>query len=270
MTRIENVLLRWGGKVMLLAIGVWVAAILGIFAGAWRLRWPWVLYFIATVIFTALVIQWTNAVRQRYIREAPLPRFLQRKLRETYPHLSTRDCELVERGLRQFFMACLRSNQQFVAMPSKAVDALWHEFILHTQAYKLWCQNALGFFLHHTPADALGHKARHNDGLRRCWYWVCKEESIDPKAPSRLPLLFALDAKFAIAGGFSYVPDCSDIARKSDAGGSGGGSYCGTSFSDGGYSGSSGDFGGAESSDAGSDGGADGGGDGGGCGGGGD
>ena len=38
MTRIENVLLRWGGKVMLLAIGVWVAAILGIFAGAWRLR----------------------------------------------------------------------------------------------------------------------------------------------------------------------------------------------------------------------------------------
>ena len=40
MTRIENVLLRWGGKVMMLAIGVWVAAILGIFAGAWRLRWP--------------------------------------------------------------------------------------------------------------------------------------------------------------------------------------------------------------------------------------
>ena len=217
MTRIENVLLRWGGKVMLLAIGVWVAAILGIFAGAWRLRWPWVLYFIATVIFTALVIQWTNAVRQRYIREAPLPRFLQRKLRETYPHLSTRDCELVERGLRQFFMACLRSNQQFVAMPSKAVDALWHEFILHTQAYKLWCQNALGFFLHHTPAEALGKKARHNDGLRRCWYWVCKEESIDPKAPSRLPLLFALDAKFAIAGGFSYVPDCSDIVFQTAA-----------------------------------------------------
>ena len=127
MKRIENVLLWWGSKVVLLAIAVWVAAIVGIFAGAWRLRWPWILYFLATVIITALVIQWTNAVRQRYIREAPLPRFLQRKLRETYPHLSTRDCELVERGLRQFFMACLRGNKQFVAMPSKAVDALWHE-----------------------------------------------------------------------------------------------------------------------------------------------
>ena len=73
--------------------------------------------------------------------------------------------------------------------------------------------------------EALGPKARHNDGLRRAWYWACKEESIDPKAPSRLPLLFALDAKFAIPNGFTYVPDCSDIGQKSDAGGTGGGTY---------------------------------------------
>ncbi|MBU0830446.1 MAG: hypothetical protein KKB08_13800 [Gammaproteobacteria bacterium] len=266
MKQFENLLLRLGDKVMLLAIGVWVLAFAGIFAGAWRLRGVWIFYVFVTLVLVALVKHWTQSVRRRHIRETPLPRFLQRKLRETYPHLSPRDCELVERGLRQFFLACLRSNRQFVAMPSKAVDALWHEFILHTQAYKLWCRDALGFFLHHTPAEALGKKARHNDGLRRAWYWACKEESIDPKAPSRLPLLFALDAKFAIAGGFTYVPDCADIARKSDAGGCGGGTHCGTSFSDGSHSGSSGDFGGADSSD----GGADGGGDGGGCGGGGD
>ena len=59
-----------------------------------------------------------------------LPQFLKRKLRETYPHLSGKDCDLVERGLRQFFLACLRSNCRFVAMPSRAVDAIWHEFIL--------------------------------------------------------------------------------------------------------------------------------------------
>lgn len=267
MQRVEHALVRWGNKVVQAAIILWVLAFIGVFAGVWKLQWIWLVYVFVTVLLTVTLIRWTTAVRERYIREAPLPRFLQRKLRETYPHLSPRDCDLVERGLRQFFMACLRSNKNFVAMPSKAVDALWHEFILHTQAYKLWCHNALGFFLHHTPAEALGKKARHNDGLRRCWYWVCKEESIDPKAPSRLPLLFALDAKFAIAGGFTYVPNCSDIARKSDAGGSGGDSYCGTSFSDGSYSGSAGDFGGAESSDGG---GGDGGGDGGGgCGGGG-
>lgn len=267
MQRVEHALVRWGHKVVQAAIILWVLAFVGVFAGVWKLRWGWLLYVFATVLITVILIRWTTAVRERTIREAPLPRFLQRKLRETYPHLSPRDCDLVERGLRQFFIACLRSNKDFVAMPSKVVDVLWHEFILHTQAYQQWCHTALGFFLHHTPAEALGTKARHNDGLRRCWYWACKEESIDPKAPSRLPLLFALDAKFAIAGGFSYVPDCSDIARKSDAGGSGGDSYCGTSFSDGSYSGSSGDFGGADSSDGGSGDGGDGGG---GCGGGGD
>lgn len=277
MKRSENLLMQLGDKVIPLAIATWVLALVGIFSGMWRLRGVWVFYFFITIVIIALVREWTRSVRRRTIREAPLPRFLQRKLRETYPHLSARDCELVERGLRQFFMACLRSNTQFVAMPSRAVDALWHEFILHTQAYKQWCHNALGFFLHHTPAEALGGKARHNDGLRRAWFWACKEESINPKAPSRLPLLFALDAKFAIPNGFHYVPDCADIARKSDAGGSGGdgGAYCGTSFSDGSYissSGSSDDFGGASSTESGaSDGsGGDGGGDGGGgCGGGG-
>lgn len=270
MKRLKNPLLRWGDKVTLLAIGVWGLALAGIFAGTWRVRGAWVFYFFVTLVIISLVKKSTQAVRQNYIREAPLPRFLQRKLRQAYPHLSARDYQLVERGLRQFFLACLRSKTQFVAMPSKAVDALWHEFILHTHAYKRWCNDALGFFLHHTPAEALGKKARHNDGLRRCWYWSCKEESIDPKKPSRLPLLFALDDKFAIPGGFTYVPDCADIARKSDAGGiEGGTSYCGTSFSDGSYSGSSGDYGGADSSDGSGDGSGDGGGgggDGGSCG----
>ena len=223
MTQLETALVHWGSRLALLATAAWVLVFIGATAGAWRPRWTWGAYIAATVVAIIIIVQWTNVLRERTIREAPLPRFLQRKLRETYPHLSPRDCELVERGLRQFFMACLRSRKQFVAMPSRAVDVLWHEFILHTQAYQRWCDHALGFFLHHTPAEAMGRKARRNDGLRRCWYWACKEESIDPRAPSRLPLLFALDAKFGIPGGFSYVPDCADIAHKSDAGGSTGG-----------------------------------------------
>ena len=159
MTKTEIALLRWGQLPMLAAIVGWILGFVGVAAGLWRPQWYWVLYFIATVAMTALCIQQTNAARERYIREAPLPRFLQRKLREAYPQLSAKDGELVERGLRQFFLACLRSRQ-FVAMPSQAVDVLWHEFILHTQAYQRWCTHALGRFLHHTPAEALG---RHRD-----------------------------------------------------------------------------------------------------------
>lgn len=236
-------------------------------SGAWPPRAPWFGLFgvmLAGVLVTTI---WTNWQRDRAIREAPLPQFLKRKLRETYPQLSGKDCDLVERGLRQFFLACQRSNRRFVAMPSRAVDAMWHEFILHTRAYQDWCDLTLGRFLHHTPAEVLGAQASANDGLRRAWAWACRDEAIDPRKPSRLPLLFALDAKLAIANGFSYLPDCRDIDRLNRPGEGSGGVYCGSAFSDDSYSGDAGGLGGADSSGGDAGGGGDGGG---GCGGGGD
>lgn len=210
---------------------------------------------------------WELSLRRQFVREAPLPRYLGAKLREHYPQLSVRDTELVLHGLRQFFIAHLRSKRQFVAMPSKVVDAAWHEFILHTRGYAQWCDAAFGRLLHHSPAEVLGRDPKRNSGLRRAWFWACKEESIDPQAPTRLPLLFALDKKFAIAGGFTYVPNCRDIDNKA-----GSDAYCGTSFGDGGGGGCGGGSGGdgfSFSSDGSSDTGCGGGGDGGGgCGGG--
>lgn len=73
MTRIENVLLRWkwqGHAAVHWGVGgSHPRHLCRCLAPALDL----VLYFIATVIFTALVIQWTNAVRQRYIRGLPCP-----------------------------------------------------------------------------------------------------------------------------------------------------------------------------------------------------
>ncbi len=151
-------------------------------------------------------------------------------------------------------------------MPSRVVDAMWHEFILHTRAYGEWCDLTVGRFVHHTPALALGSVAKHNDGLRRAWFWACRDEGIDPRLPTRLPLLFALDGKLGIAGGFRYQTGFLP-ARAAQPGDSGEANY-GSSFSDGSYPGESldaADFGG---SDSGATGGADGDGDGsGGCGG---
>jgi hypothetical protein len=115
----------------------------------------------------------------------------------------------------------------------------------------------------HVPAEALGRRARSNDGLRRAWYWACKDEAIHPRKPTRLPLLFALDAKLGIAGGFQYVADCGPPERAASDG-----VHCGESFSDGSYSGDADGFGGAANDSASAGGGGDGG-DGGGCGGGG-
>ena len=269
MQKLQRFALIHARQAWLLVALMWGLAVVGDTLQLWRLR-ALTAPLIAGFMFLALVLVWARWRRERLVREAPIPQYLKRKLCETYRHRSRKDAELVERGLRQFFLACLRSNRQFVAMPSRAVDAMWHEFILHTQAYRDWCDLALGRFLHHTPAEVLGPQAKHNDGLRRAWYWACRDEGIKPGQPSRLPLLFALDAKLQIANGFIYQPDCRAIKAAGDAGA---GVYCGTDFADGGYSGDADGFGGMSSSDASSgDGGSDGGGDGcgGGCGGGGD
>ena len=56
------------------------------------------------------------------------------------------------------------------------------------------------------PAERLGSDGAANDGLRRAWFFACRDEAIDPRRPTRLPLLFALDAKLGIPGGIVYSP----------------------------------------------------------------
>lgn len=263
-------------RIQLLAWGKWV-----LWLGPWLIalkvygwRPGFFMVGMAGAISFVALRAWETSQRRQFIRESRFPSVLFTKLCEAYPQLSRSDADLVLRGLRQFFLAHLRSDRKFVAMPSKLADEAWHAFILHTRAYEDWCNAAFGKLMHHTPAEVLGKDPKRNDGLRRAWYWSCKEESINPRSPSRLPLLFALDKKYAIAGGFAYVPDCRDIDRQS-----GSDAYCGTSFSssasDGGASGDASGFGGCEAGSGGgdsgsTDGGSDGGSCGGGCGGGGD
>ena len=162
----------------------------------------------------------------------------------------------------QFLLAYLKSGRQFVSMPSQVADDLWHEFILNTKNYQVFCRKAFGRFLDHTPAAVLGSATQSNAGLRRCWWYTCRDENINPSTPTRLPLLFALDTKLAIAGGFHYAADC-DALRKTGASGVGVNVvHCGGDFSGASVDGSTEGFGNASGSAVG--------GDGGGCGGGGD
>jgi hypothetical protein len=162
---------------------------------------------------------WRNArrlQRAEFIRTYVLPKGLFDKLLEKRPSLEYRDCSLVARGLRQFFLAHLNSGGKFVSMPSQVVDDLWHEFILYTREYQRFCSKAFGRFLHHSPAAVLGSEKIPNEGLRVVWRQTCLEENINIFKPQRLPLLFALDAKLNIENGFRYVPDCFPLHASGD------------------------------------------------------
>ncbi len=259
MTAFQRFLVRfstWGFGALLIG---WM--VVGSLISSARPKVSWIPLFVLVVLVSVLVMAWGKWMRERFVREGPLPQFLKRKLREAYPDLSGKDCDLAERGLRQFFLACVRSGKKPVAMPSKLLERLWQEFAASQEAYASWCQMAFGRVLPPTPACRLGRNAEDNDALRRAWYWACKEEAIKPKNPTRLPILFALDAKLAVAGGIVYA--ASGPAFKRAVPGEQSGEVCfGTSFSDSGFEGDHEGFGGAEGSSG--NGGDGGGGDGGG------
>lgn len=152
---------------------------------------------------------WRSKRREDFIRTYKWPPGLLERFSEKRPELSAADRGHVEQALRQFFLVHLRSDCEYVSMPSRVADDLWHEFILYTREYRDFCSRAFGKFLHHLPSAALSPvRKQSNVGLRRAWWWACRDEGIHPRRPDRLPLLFAIDRKLAIPNGFFYLSDC--------------------------------------------------------------
>jgi hypothetical protein len=220
----------------------------------------WILF---PAFFIAIVgsLIYTRHRRLRFIDTYVWPPGLIAKLKRRHPTLTPSQIDRVGLGLKQFFRAYLRGNCRHVSMPSQAADDLWHEFILYTKAYDEFCQRAFGRFLHHTPAAILKPgENKTNEGLRRVWWQACKEERIDARAPSALPLLFSLDTDLNIANGYRYVPDCGSVRTIAVEVGYSRDAQCGSDFSSTSFDGGTDGLGDG-------DGGGDGGDGGGGCGG---
>jgi hypothetical protein len=230
------------------------------------------LYLVAIIVLFLfcgwLLRKWQETRREKFIRSYMFPDGLLAKLGKQRQNVGRKEQQLVARALRQFFLAHLKSGRKFVSMPSQVVDDLWHEFILYTRHYDEFCKRAFGQFLHHTPAVVLSADKQNNTGLRRVWWHACLEENINPRSPTRLPLLFSLDEKLNIENGFRYKTDCKGLRPDDDKKGdsSTSSAYCGGDFSSSSFDGSTDGFG--DSGDGGGDGGDGGGCGGGGCGGG--
>jgi hypothetical protein len=211
-----------------------------------------IILVILSILIIATLMLWSRQqtlARAEYIRTYVFPTGLIEKLAAQRPELEAKDHQLVARALRQFFIAHLTCGRKFVSMPSQVVDELWHEFILYTRQYDRFCQKAFGCFLHHTPAVVLGKHRENNAGIRRVWWLCCLEENINPKKATRLPLLFAIDAKLKIPNGFHYVLDCKRLSQDNDS--SALPVYCGGDISSSDFDGTTDGFGDSTSSDSG-------------------
>jgi hypothetical protein len=155
--------------------------------------------------------------RKKLIDSFRFPQTVKNNVRQAYPHLSDAQTDQVMSGLKAYFHICNMAGDKMVSMPSQVVDVAWHEFILFTKQYQLFCNHALGRFLHHVPAEAMTAPTLAQRGIKLAWRLSCKRENINPNTPLYLPLLFKIDAELNIPNGFYYSKDCKN---------SNGASYC--------------------------------------------
>jgi len=208
-----------------------------------------IFFIIALMIFSYFWKKEQEKRQLRFIENYKFSPVLIRRVKAQHDYLSDADMKKVVSATRDYFYICNQAQGRMVAMPSEIVDVFWHEFLLFTREYQSFCQKGIGRFLHHTPTEVMKSPTSAQEGIKRAWRLACAKEGIDPKNPTKLPPLFAIDKSLNIKGGFSYQLNCKGNLMGSNSSSCGG--YCATDIGCtsgcGGDSGSDGDGGGDSS-----------------------
>ncbi len=162
---------------------------------------PTLLGIMCVVLLIALQPHLNRRKRKQFIDAYRFQPQHYAELRRQYTHLTDTHAELLAAGLKTFFQAHLSAPKHLFAMPSRAVDALWHVFILDTKTYHAFCQRAFGRYFHHAPTLSEGEKTA---ALERMWRFACGASKQSPVMPKHLPQLFVLDTVLDIPNGFKY------------------------------------------------------------------
>ncbi|MBI4440850.1 hypothetical protein HY639_01665 [Candidatus Woesearchaeota archaeon] len=80
--------------------------------------------------------------------EAP---FLEEKLLDKGVFQTQQDYQIVFSEFKKY-VALIKTTGQSIPMTSKAVDEVWHQFILFTREYHAFCDDMFGRYIHHAPA----------------------------------------------------------------------------------------------------------------------
>src|SRR4051794_21274465 len=83
--------------------------------------------------------------RRRFIENYTFTEGLTNKLVEELG--DRRAANVALEGLRAWYLACLYANGELIGMPSRAVDAAWHEMIRRPHEYHAFCSRPFGFSL---------------------------------------------------------------------------------------------------------------------------
>ena len=110
-------------------------------------------------------------------------------------------------ALKSFFGVHALAPGGIAGVPSRIVEDAWQTFA-RSPDYARFCERAIGHHLAPAPAT--------ERALARTWAVACAREGIEPRRPSRLPRLFAIDRELRVPNGRYYALNDSDseMARR--------------------------------------------------------
>ncbi len=121
---------------------------------AWQQQF-WTAWVIIPILWCVRVINislLTRSQRARLqkIEQLKIEPIFWNKLRQSHPELTLKQRQLIEVGFKDYLALHVMQKQAY-AMPSNAVDALWHVMLEFPQQYQQLCHATLGRILNHNP-----------------------------------------------------------------------------------------------------------------------
>ncbi|OEY94553.1 hypothetical protein BJI46_13545 [Acinetobacter qingfengensis] len=156
--------------------------------------------YVITMLLVALWLFWWFGLTKKWIafrkiKQLVLDPVIWRQFSQDYPRTSTQDQKIILEGFKDFLALHVKLKANF-AMPSYAVDALWHTLLKFPQQYVLLCHNILGYELKHkVHAVGADQQDLQEQQKRLVWTWVasCRLQHLNPSFTSQLPRLFYID-----------------------------------------------------------------------------
>lgn len=139
--------------------------------------------------------------------EFQFPSYIWTVFHQQYPQFRVINQPYIEEAFKDYLALHIIKNQPY-AMPSHAVDALWHLLLEQfSEFYRQMCQDILGFELmhkaHQTSANRM-QKRMQNRQLLNTWVMSCCLHQMDQRQPKEIPRLFFADEVVTWDHGFIF------------------------------------------------------------------
>lgn len=143
-------------------------------------------------------IRFRKIQKIKKLENLALPQNIWKVFYSRHPNLKLVEQEIILDGFKDYLALHILKRKDY-AMPSHAVDALWHVLLeCYPEDYRAICQEFLGFELKHQPHPKQSNptqKLKQQRQLLNTWEASCQLQHLQYKYTDIFPRLFQVDQK---------------------------------------------------------------------------